>query len=84
MKEETKKTTEEELTRRHFLKGGTGAVLVASCLPALDLPGTTTKARASQNEPLRVQPRKFMSALHAAWIATSSPSINPATVQTAE
>jgi predicted alpha/beta superfamily hydrolase len=49
MKEETKKTTEEELTRRHFLKGGAGAVLVASCLPALDLPGTTTKARAGQN-----------------------------------
>jgi uncharacterized protein len=46
MKEETKKTTEEELTRRHFLSRGAGAVLVAGCLPALDLPGTTTRALA--------------------------------------
>src|SRR5215472_9179162 len=35
MKEETMRTTDEALTRRGFLKGGAGAVLVASCLPAL-------------------------------------------------
>ena len=35
MKEETRKTTVEGLTRRHFMKGGAGAVLAASYLGAL-------------------------------------------------
>jgi len=42
MKEETKKTTEEELTRRHFLKGGAGTT---QCLGRGFL-GGTVKIRA--------------------------------------
>jgi hypothetical protein len=32
MKEKSKSTTEEGLTRRSFMKGGAGAVIAASCL----------------------------------------------------
>lgn len=47
MKEERKKTNEEELTRRHFPKGGAGAVLVASCLPALGMGSSACRVRRS-------------------------------------
>src|SRR5689334_21707688 len=35
MKEETKRITDDGLTRRNFLKGGAGAAIVAGCLPIL-------------------------------------------------
>ncbi|PYS96996.1 MAG: hypothetical protein DMF65_12455 [Acidobacteria bacterium] len=54
MREATKKTTEEGLTRRHFMKCGAGAAIAAGCLHALELHAAATEARAGQAAAARV------------------------------
>lgn len=51
---EGKKTTDDELTRRSFLKGSAGAVIAASCLTALGPSAWAVEARASQGAGARV------------------------------
>src|SRR5712692_8780702 len=54
MKEEMKTTDEDGLTRRHFLKGGAGAVFAASCLTALGPTAQAVEARASRGAAAKV------------------------------
>jgi putative intracellular protease/amidase len=49
MKEKTSKQPEVGLTRRGFIKRSAGAVIAASCLPAIDLSASGSKAHAAQD-----------------------------------
>jgi putative intracellular protease/amidase/DNA-directed RNA polymerase subunit RPC12/RpoP len=54
MKEEAKNTTEDGLTRRHFIKCGAGAVIAAGCLTTLGASAPVIAPLASQSRGARV------------------------------